>query len=74
MIDKKEMKKLIKSFTTNVGLGVATGILTLTYAPIVIAGEGFWALLVCDVICVCGDTFFAIKDWKKIKTALEESE
>lgn len=73
-MDKTKLKKRIQNFATNVGMATAMLSLGLTYLPIVIQGEGFWGLFVCDVICFCGDLFFAIKDWKEIKKLLEESE
>lgn len=73
-MDKIKLKRLIKSFTTNVVLAVAMGTLALTYIPIVIQGQGYWALAVCDVICAVADTCFAVNDWKKIKTMLAEPE
>lgn len=73
-MDKKKLKKRIQNFATNVGMATAMFSLGLTYLPLVIQGEGFWGLLVCDVICFCGDLFFATKDWKEIKKLLGESE
>ena len=73
-MDKKKLKKRIQNFATNVGMATAMFSLSLTYLPLVIQGEGFWGLLVCNVICFCGDLFFATKDWKEIKKLLGESE
>ena len=73
-MDKIKLKQLIKSFATNVALAVAMFTLALIYIPIVAQGEGFWFLAVCDVICCVVDTCFAVHDWKKIKSMLEESE
>ena len=73
-MDKSKLKRLIKSFATNIALAVAMVTLTLTYIPIVIQGEGFWFLAVCEVICCVADTCFAVHDWKRIKAMLEESE
>lgn len=71
-MDKIKLKRLIKSFTTNVALAVAMGTLALTYIPIVIQGQGLWILAACDVACAVADTCFAVSDWKKIKVMLEE--
>ena len=73
-MDKTKLKKHIKSFATNVALAVAMSTLALTYIPLVIQGQGYWALAVCDVICAVADTCFAVNDWKKIKTMLAEPE
>ena len=73
-MDKVKLKKNIKSFATNVALAVMMASLALTYIPIVIQGQGYLALVICDVICVVADTCFAIKDWKKIKTILDNPE
>ena len=71
-MDKTKLKKRIQSFTTNVALAVAMSTLALTYIPIVIQGQGYWALAVCDIICAVADTCFAVNDWKKIKAMLED--
>ena len=71
-MDKIKLKRLIRSFTTNVTLAVAMSTLALTYIPIVIQGQGYWALAVCDVVCTVAGTCFAVNDWKKIKAMLEE--
>lgn len=73
-MDKIKLKRLIKSFTTNVALAVAMGTLALTYIPIVIQGQGMWILAACDIVCVVADTCFAVNDWKKIKAMLAEPE
>ena len=73
-MDKIKLKKHIRNFATNVALAVAMGTLALTYIPIVIQGQGYWALAVCDVICAVADTCFAVSDWKKIKAMLAEPE
>lgn len=73
-MDKIKLKKRIQNFVTNVGMAIAMFSLGLIYLPIVIQGEGFLALFICDIICFCGDLFFAIKDWKEIKKLLGESE
>lgn len=73
-MDKTKLKKRIVSFATNVALAVAMGTLALTYIPIVIEGQGYWVLAVCDIICAVADTCFAVSDWKKIKTMLAEPE
>ena len=73
-MDKTKLKKRIQSFATNVALAVAMSTLALTYIPIVIQGQGYWVLAVCDVICAVADTCFAVSDWKKIKTMLAEPE
>ena len=71
-MDKIKLKRLIKSFTTNVALAVAMSTLALTYIPIVIQGQGYLALAICDVVCAVADICFAVNDWKKIKAMLEE--
>lgn len=71
-MDKIKLKRLIKSFTTNVALAVAMGTLALTYIPIVIHGQGLWILAACDIVFAVVDTCFAVSDWKKIKSMLEE--
>ena len=71
-MDKIKLKRLIKSFATNVALVVAMFTLGLTYISFVIQGEGLWFLAVCDVICCVADTYFAVNDWKKIKAMLED--
>ena len=71
-MDKVKLKKNIKSFATNIALAVMMTTLALTYIPIVIQGQGYWALVVCDVICAVADTCFAVSDWKKIKAMLED--
>lgn len=71
-MDNVKLKKNIKSFTTNVALAAMMATLALTYIPIVIQGQGYWALVVCDVICAVADTCFAVSDWKKIKAMLED--
>ena len=71
-MDKTKLKKRIQSFTTNVALAVAMSTLALTYIPIVIQGQGYLVLAVCDVICAVADTCFAVSDWKKIKAMLED--
>ena len=73
-MDKTKLKKRIQSFTTNVALAVMMTTLALTYIPIVIEGQGYWALAVCDVICAVTDTCFAVSDWNKIKAMLAEPE
>ena len=73
-MDKIKLKRLIKSFTTNVALAVAMSTLALTYIPIVIQGSGLWILAACDIVCAVADTCFAVNDWKKIKTMLAEPE
>jgi hypothetical protein len=71
-MDNAKLKKYIKSFATNVALAVMMTALALTYIPIVIQGQGYLALAVCDVICAVADTYFAVSDWKKIKAMLME--
>jgi hypothetical protein len=73
-MDKIKLKKKIKSFTTNCAMAAAMLTLALNYAMFVWSGEGMLWLLICDIICLAGDTFFAISDWKEIKKMLEESE
>ena len=73
-MDNVKLKKNIRGFATNVAVAVAMGTLALTYIPIVIQGQGYWALAVCDIICVVANIHFAVNDWKKIKTMLAESE
>ena len=71
-MDKIKLKKHIRNFATNVALAVAMSTLALTYIPIVIQGQGYWVLAICDVICAVADTCFAVSDWKKIKAMLME--
>ena len=73
-MDTIKLKKLIKSFTTNVALAVAMATLALFYIPLVIEGRGYLILAICDVICVIADTNFAVSDWKKIKAMFAEPE
>ena len=73
-MDKVKLKKNIKSFATNVALAVMMATFTLAYIPLVIKGQGYWVLAVCEVICAIADTYFAVSDWKKIKTMLAEPE
>ena len=73
-MDKVKLKKYIKNFATNVALAVMMITLALTYIPIVIQGQGYWVLAVCDVICAVADICFAVSDWKKIKAMLAEPE
>ena len=73
-MDKVMLKKYIKSFATNVALSVMMATLALTYIPLVIEGNGYLLLAICDVICVVADTCFAVNDWKKIKAMLAEPE
>ena len=73
-MDKVTLKKNIKSFATNVALAAMMATLTLAYIPLVIKGQGYWTLAVCDVVCVVADSCFAVNDWKKIKTMLAEPE
>ena len=70
-MDTIKLKKLIKSFTTNVALAVAMATLALIYIPLVIEGRGYLILAICDIICVAADTHFAIKDWKEVKAMLD---
>lgn len=71
-MDKIKLKRLIKSFITNVALAIAMSTLALTYIPIVIQGQGLWILAACDIVCAVADTCFAVSDWKKIKAILED--
>ena len=71
-MDKIKLKRLIKSFTTNVALAFAMGTLVLAYIPIVILGQGLWILAACDIVFAVTDTCFAVSDWKKIKAMLED--
>lgn len=73
-MDKIKLRKHIQSFATNVALAATMATLALTYIPIVIEGQGYWALAVCDIICAVADTCFAVNDWKKIKIMLAEPE
>lgn len=73
-MDKTKLKKYIKSFATNAALAAMMATLALSYIPIVIQGQGYLALAICDVICAVADTCFAVNDWKKIKTMLAEPE
>ena len=73
-MDRAMLKKYIKSFATNVALAAMMSTLVLFYIPIVIEGEGYLILAICDVICAVAGTNFAIKDWKEIKAMLDTSE
>lgn len=73
-MDKVKLKKNIKSFATNVALAAMMTTFALAYIPLVIKGQGYWTLAVCEIICAVADTCFAVSDWKKIKTMLAEPE
>lgn len=73
-MDKTELKRKIKSFATSCTLAAVTLTLALFYAIIIWSGGGMVWLLICDIIYVIADTFFAANDWKEIKKMLEESE
>ena len=73
-MDKTKLRKRIKSFATNVGFATAMFTLALFYLPLTIVGQAHWGWVIWDVIFCGVDTFFATRDWKEIKTLLEESE
>ena len=69
-MDKNKLKRKIKSFATNCALATAMLTLALNYAMFVWSGEGMVWLLIFDIACFVGNTFFAICDWKEIKKML----
>ena len=71
-MDKVKLKRKIENFATNCAMAAAMLTLALNYAIFIWSGEGMIWLLVCDIICFAGDTFFAISDWKEIKKMLED--
>lgn len=71
-MDDIKLKIKIKSFATNCVMAAVMLTLGLNYAMIIWSGKGMIWLLVCDIICFAGDTFFAISDWKEIKKMLED--
>lgn len=73
-MDKKKLKKKIKSFAANVGLAVAMSTLAITYGPIVFVGDGFMWMLIIDIVLAIYDTTMAVLDWGEIKKLLGESE
>ena len=73
-MDKTKLERKIKNFVINCALAAVMLTLALDYAIIIWSGEGMIWLLICDIICFAGGTFFAINDWKEIKKMLEESE
>lgn len=73
-MDKKKLKRKIKSFAANVGLAAAMSTLAIFYGATVVVGEGFVWMLVLDIILAIYDTTMAVFDWKEIKKLLGESE
>ena len=73
-MDKIKLKRKIKNFATNCAMAAAMFTLALDYAMIIWSGNGIIWLLISEIICFAGDTFFAINDWEEIKKMLEESE
>ena len=73
-MDKIELKRKIKNFATNCAMAAAMFTLALDYAMIIWSGNGIIWLLISEIICLAGDIFFAISDWKEIKKMLEQSE
>lgn len=73
-MDKKKLKRKIKSFAANVGLAAAMSTLAIFYGATVVVGEGFVWMLVLDIILAIYDTIMAVLDWKEIKKLLGESE
>lgn len=74
-MDKKKLKRKIKSFATNVGLAAATGTLTIFYGIIsVITSEDFVWMLVLDIVLAISYATDAVFIWKEIKKMLGESE
>ena len=73
-MDKIKLKRKIENFATNCVMAAVMLTLALNYAMIICSGKGMIWLLICDIICFAGDTFFAINGWKEIKKMLEESE
>ena len=71
-MDDIKLKIKIKNFATNCAMASAMLTLGLSYAIIILSGKGMIWLLICDIICFAGDTFFAINDWKEIKKMLED--
>ena len=73
-MDKKKLKRKIKSFAANVGLAAAMSTLASFYGATVVVGEGFAWMLVMDIVLAIYDTTMAVFDWKEIKKLLGESE
>lgn len=73
-MDKKKLKRKIKSFAVNVGLAAAMSTLAIFYGATVAVGEGFVWMLVMDIVLAIYDTIMAVLDWKEIKKLLGESE
>lgn len=67
-MDKIKLKRKIENFATNCVMAAVM----LTLALIIWSDKGMIWLLVCDIICFAGDTFFAISDWEEIKKMLED--
>ena len=67
-MDKIKLKRKIENFATNCVMAAVM----LTLALNIWSDKGMIWLLVCDIICFAGDTFFAISDWKEIKKMLED--
>ena len=73
-MDKIKLKRKIKNFATNCAMAAAMFTLALDYTMIIWSGNGIIWLLISEIICFAGDTFFAINGWKEIKKMLEQSE
>ena len=71
-MDTIKLKIKIENFATSCVMAAVMLTLALNYAMIIWSGKGMIWLLVCDIICFAGDTFFAISDWKEIKKMLED--
>lgn len=67
-MDKIKLKRKIENFATNCVMAAVM----LTLALTIWSDKGMIWLLVCDIICFAGDTFFAISDWEEIKKMLED--
>ena len=72
-MDKIKLKRKIEDFATNCAIAAVMLTLGLNYTMIICSGKGMIWLLICDIICFAGDTFFAISDWKEIKKMLEDN-
>ena len=73
-MDKKKLKRKIKSFAANVGSAAAMSTLAIFYGATVVIGEGFVWMLIIDIVLAIYDAAMAVLDWKKIKKLLGESE
>ena len=71
-MNKDRLKKTIIDLVNNVGIGVAMLTLAVAYLTVLLEGEGYWFLFVCDVICGWLNLHFAVKEWKRIKQMLAD--